>query len=81
MDSTVYCIWTCYEIRWFRKGNDAGIWRGKEETRKTKEKWMDDIHETTGMNLAELRDVTSERKKWRRFIMTVARVPRTDSTR
>ena len=27
---------------------------------------MDDIHEVTGMKLAELRDVTAERKHWRR---------------
>ena len=42
---------------------------------------MDEIHETTGMNLAELRDATVERTKWRSLIMTVARVQGTDSTR
>ena len=35
---------------------------------------MDVIHETTGMNLAELRDAAVERVKWRGLIMTVARV-------
>ena len=42
---------------------------------------MDEIHEVTGMKLAELRDVTTERKLWRRLVMTVSRVPGTDSTR
>jgi len=42
---------------------------------------MDEIYEVTGMKLAELRDVMTERKKWRRLAMMVARVPRTDSTR
>jgi len=42
---------------------------------------MDEIHEVTGMKLAELRDATIERKQWRRLIMVVARVPGTDSTR
>ena len=31
-------LWTCYVIRWIRKGDDAGMWRGKEEKRTTKEK-------------------------------------------
>ena len=42
---------------------------------------MDEIHEVTGMKLAELRDVMKERKRWRRFAMIVVRVPRTDGTR
>jgi len=42
---------------------------------------MDEIHEVTGMKLAELRDVTKERKQWRRLAMMVARVPKTDGTR
>ena len=28
---------------------------------------MDEIHEVTGMKLAELRDVTTERKIWRKW--------------
>jgi len=36
---------------------------------------------TTGMKLAELRDVTTERKQWRRLVKTVARAQRVDSTR
>src|SRR6218665_3037974 len=44
-------------------------------------KWMDEIHEATGMKLAELRDVTTERKQWRRLVKTVARAQRVDSTR
>ena len=39
------------------------------------------FHETTGMNLAELRDATADRRKWRGLIMKVARVQGTDSTR
>src|SRR6218665_1724730 len=42
---------------------------------------MDEIHEVTGMKLAELRDVTAERKHWRRMVKTVARTRRVDSTR
>jgi len=42
---------------------------------------MDEIHEVTGMKLAELRDVTTEKKQWRRLVKTVARAPRVDSTR
>ena len=42
---------------------------------------MDEIHEVTGMKLAKLRDVTTERKQWRRLAMMVARIPGTDSTR
>ena len=55
--------------------------RGKEEERATKER-MDEIYwnEVTGMKLAELRDVTTERKHWRRLAMMVVRIPGTDST-
>jgi len=42
---------------------------------------MDEIHEVTGMKLTELRDVTTERKQWKRLMKTVARAPRVDSTR
>jgi len=41
---------------------------------------MDEIHEVTGMKLAELREVTSVRKQWRRLAMMVSRDPGTDST-
>ena len=44
-------------------------------------KWMDEIHEVTGMKLAELRDVTAERKYWRSMVKTIARTRRVDSTR
>ena len=52
--------------------------RGKEEEL---DGWMDEIHEVTEVKLAELRDVLTERKQWRRFAMMVARVSITDSTR
>ena len=42
---------------------------------------MDEIHEVTGMKLAELRDVMTERKQWRRLVKTVARAQRVNSTR
>ena len=42
---------------------------------------MDEILEVTGMKLAELRDVTTEREQWRRLVKTVARAQRVDSTR
>ena len=42
---------------------------------------MDEIHEVTGMKLAELRDVMTERKQWRRLVKTVARAQKVDSTR
>ena len=42
---------------------------------------MEEIHEVTGMKLAELRDRTKERKQWRRLAMMVVRVPRTDGTK
>src|SRR6218665_3601830 len=44
-------------------------------------KRMDEIHEVTGMKLAELRDVTTERKIWRKMVKTIARTQRVDSTR
>src|SRR5688572_11306642 len=73
--------WTCHAIRRIGKGNDASIWRGKEKQGRPRKKWMDEIHEVTRMNLAELRDATADRRKWRGLIMTVARVQGTDSTR
>jgi len=41
---------------------------------------MDEIHES-GMKLVEPRDVTTERKHWRRLVKVVARAQRADSTR
>ena len=43
---------------------------GGEEDDQGENGWM--IHEVTGMKLAELRDVTAERKHWRRMVKTVA---------
>ena len=54
---------------------------GSRKQGRPRRKWMDEIHETTGMNLAELRDATTERRKWRGLTMTIARVQGTDSTR
>src|SRR6218665_602725 len=49
---------------------------GRRRTGRPRRKWMDEIHvhahEVTGLQLAELRDVTTERKQWRRLVKTVA---------
>ena len=54
---------------------------GRRKRGRPRRKWMDEIHEVTGMKLAELRDVMTERKQWRRMVNTVARAPRINSTR
>src|SRR6218665_3081851 len=54
---------------------------GRRRRGRPRRKWMDEIHEVTGMKLAELRDVTAEIKHWRRMVKTVARTRRVDSTR
>src|SRR6218665_1160616 len=54
---------------------------GRRRRGRPRRKWMDEIHEVTGMKLAELRDVTAERKHWRGMVKTVARTRRVDSTR
>jgi len=54
---------------------------GRRRRGRPTRKWMDEIHEVTGMKPAELRDVMTERKQWRRLVLTVVRVPGTDSTR
>jgi len=40
---------------------------------------MNNIHEVTGMKLAKLRDVKTERKHWRRLVKTIARAQRRQS--
>src|SRR6218665_328041 len=67
-------------------GLEKGIMRSHGDGRRRKRgrprrKWMDEIHEVTGMKPAELRGVTTERKQWRRLVKTVARTQRVDSTR
>src|SRR6218665_2420927 len=54
---------------------------GRRRRGRPRRKWMDEIHEVTGMKLAKLRDVTAERKHWRRMVKIVARTRRVDSTR
>src|SRR6218665_2485758 len=53
---------------------------GKRRRGRPRRKWMGKIHEVTGMKLAELRDVTTERKIWRKMVKTIARTQRVDST-
>ena len=47
---------------------------GRRRRGRPRRKWMDEIHEVTGMKLVELRDVTTERKQWRKLVKTVARM-------
>ena len=54
---------------------------GRRKQGRPRKRWLDEVQETTGMNLEQLREATSERKQWRRLIMTIARVQRTGSTR
>jgi len=63
------------------KGTTLAHGDGRRRRGRPMRKWMDEIHEVTGMKLAELRDVTTERKQWRRLVKTVTRAPRVDSTR
>src|SRR6218665_3942504 len=46
---------------------------GRMRRGRPRRKWMDEIHEVTGMKLAELRDVTTERKIWRKTVKTITR--------
>ena len=50
--------------------------RGRPRTR-----WMEEIYRRTAMSLTQLRDAVRSREEWRRLVMAVARVPRTDGTR
>ena len=54
---------------------------GRRKRGRPRKKWMDEIHERTGMNLAKLREATMERRQWRRYIMMIARVHGTECTR
>jgi len=40
---------------------------GEGRRRRPRRRWMDELQEVTGMKLAELMDVTTERKQWRRL--------------
>ena len=50
------------------KGMMLAYGEGRRRRGQPRRKWMDEIHEVTGMKLAELRDVTAERKHWRRMV-------------
>src|SRR6218665_593643 len=63
------------------KGTMLAYADGRRRRGEPRRKWMDEIHEVTGKMLAELRDVATERKHWRRLVKTVARAQRVDSTR
>src|SRR6218665_2595829 len=61
-------FWTCYAIRWTGKRMMLAHGDGRRRSGRPRRKWMDEIHEVTGMKLAELRDVTTERKIWRKMV-------------
>jgi len=65
------------------EGLEKGLAHGDGRRRRgrPRRKWMDEIHEVTGMKLVELRDVTEQRKRWRKLVKTIVRAPRVDSTR
>ena len=63
------------------KGMMLAYGDGRRRRGRPRRTWMDEMHEVTGMKLAELRDVTIERKQRRRLVKTVARARRVDSTR
>jgi len=46
---------------------------GRRRRGRPRRRWMDEIHEVTGMKLEELRDVMTERKHWRWLVKMVAR--------
>jgi len=61
------------------KGMMLAHGNGRRRRGRPRRKWMDEIREVTGMKMVELRDVTTERKQWRRMVKRVARAPRVDS--
>ena len=63
-------LWTCHAIRWIGKGMMLACGDGRMRRGRPRRKWMDETHEVTGMKLAELKDVTTERKHWRRLVKT-----------
>ena len=44
------------------KGMMLACGEGRRRRGRPRRRWMDEIHEVTGIKLAELRDVTTERK-------------------
>ena len=46
---------------------------GIRKQARPRKRWMGIIHETTEMNLADLRDAAADRVKWRSLVMMVAR--------
>ena len=44
---------------------------GRRRRGQPRRKWMAEIHEVTGMKLAELRAATTKRKQWRRLVKTL----------
>src|SRR6218665_3644625 len=65
----------------FEKGMMLAHRDGRRRRGRPRRKWMDEIHEVTGMKLAEIRDVTTEMNQWRRLVKTVARAQRVNNTR
>ena len=60
-------LWPRDESKWYGKGYDAGIRRGKKKKRKySYQGWVEEIL-ISGMNLAELRDAVEDRDLWRKL--------------
>jgi hypothetical protein len=52
----------------------------KRKQGRPRKRWMDEIQERTEVNLVELRDAISDKRRWRGVIMAIARAQRADST-
>ena len=55
------------------KGMMLACREGRRMRGRSRRRWRDEIHEVTGMKLAEQRDMTTERKQRRRLAMMVAK--------
>ena len=69
-----------YCIDGLEKGMMLACGEGRRRGR-PRRRWMGEMHEVPGMKLAELREVTTEKKHWRRLVKMVVSATRADSTR
>jgi len=74
-------LWPCNESKWYGKGYDAGVGRGKKKRGRPMKRWMEEVVRMSEMRLDELRDTVKDRDSWRKLTMTIARALRVDSTR
>src|ERR1700733_6088333 len=71
----------CDASRWSEEGDDAGTWERKRKRGRPRRRWMEEIHEATGMKLEHLREATRDRETWRALLTMIARTHRVDGTR